>query len=170
MGVFNMLGALASCYVVKKFSRRTLLIAGHIGIAIVHATIALFDIYKYNDGVLIFTILFLIIYENTSGPIAWLYAAETVIDVALGVCLLTLWGTVFVLSLVCPVLMSKDSIGTQNVFFIFSGLSVLGTIYSYVFIRETSGLTDRQKKLLFVPKEYLHEFGENVTEDQDKIS
>jgi len=107
-----MIGALLSCYVVKCFSRRFLLIAGHIGIALVHASIGYFDIKGNNDGVLIMTIVFLIVYENTSGPLAWLYAAETVIDVALGVCLLTLWGTVFVLSLVCPSLMSKDSIGT----------------------------------------------------------
>jgi len=143
VGFANMFGALLSCYIVKLFKRRTLLIAGHIGIAIVHATIACFDIADNDYGVLVMTLVFLIVYENTSGPLAWLYAAETVIDVALGVCLLTLWGTVFVLSLVCPVLMSKDSIGTQNVFFIFSGLSVGGTIYSWWFIRETSGLTDK---------------------------
>ena len=50
--------------------------------------------------------LFLLSYENTSGPVALLYATETTIDAALGICLLTLWGTVFVLSLVCPILMS----------------------------------------------------------------
>ena len=112
LGLANMFGALMSCYVVKKFDRRTLLVWGHIGIAIVHAAVGVFDIKKMNDGVLVSVIVFLFVYENTSGPIAWLYAAETVIDCALGVCLLTLWGTVFVLSLICPYLMSKDSIGT----------------------------------------------------------
>jgi hypothetical protein len=37
-------------------------------------------------------------------------------------------------------------------------LSVFGAIYSWVFIRETRGLSDREKKLLFVPKEFLVEF------------
>lgn len=110
-GFANMFGALLSCYVVKFFNRRTLLIWGHLGIAVVHASIAVFSIEKINDGVLIMVVVFLFVYENSSGPIAWLYAAETVIDTALGICLLTLWGTVFVLSLVCPILMGKDSIG-----------------------------------------------------------
>ena len=79
--------------------------------AAVHAAIAIFSIEGLNDGVLIMVVVFLFVYGTTSGPIAWLYAAETVIDTALGICLLTLWGTVFLLSLVCPILMAKDSIG-----------------------------------------------------------
>ena len=35
---------------------------------------------------LLMILLFMIAYQNTSGPIAWLYVAETVEDIALGVC------------------------------------------------------------------------------------
>ena len=94
-------------------------------------------------------------YSWSSGPVAWLYAAETVIDTALGVCLLTLWGTVFVLSIVCPILMDPKSLGPTGMFFIFSGLSVFATIYVIFMIKETKPLTDKQKKLLFTPKEFL---------------
>ena len=99
--------------------------------------------------------LFLLIFENSSGPLAWLYAAETVVDVALGMCYFTLWGTVLILSMVCPVLMDDEKgIGTSNVFFIFGGLSILAAAYVYLFIKETRGLTDLQKKTLFMPKKY----------------
>lgn len=43
LGLANMFGALMSCYIVKMFDRRTLLIWGHIGIAIIHAAIGVFD-------------------------------------------------------------------------------------------------------------------------------
>ena len=102
-------------------------------------------------------LLFLLVYQNSSGPVAWLYAAETTIDTALGTCLLVLWGTVFLLSFLCPMLMSKDSIGPSNTFFIFAGLSALGAIYAAVMIKETRGLSDKAKKLIFTPKRFLRD-------------
>ena len=97
---------------------------------------------------------FLFIYQNTSGPIAWMYAAETTADVAMGTCLLTLWGTVFILTLVCPKLMEPESLGPSAVFYMFSGISIVATLYCYVFIRETYGMTDKQKKAIYIPKGY----------------
>ena len=35
---------------------------------------------------------FLLVYYNTSGPIAWMYASETCTDVAVGISLFTLWS------------------------------------------------------------------------------
>ena len=48
--------------------------------------------------------------------------------------------------------MSDEYLGPSNVFFIFSGLSIFGSIYSYVFLIETKNLTDKEKKRIFVPK------------------
>jgi len=57
-------------------------------------------------GVLGSIIFFKLVFENSSGPLAWLYAAETTQDVALGFCLLNLWGVTFILSIVCPIMMA----------------------------------------------------------------
>ena len=54
--------------------------------------------------------------------------------------------------------MEPDSIGPSNMFFIFAGLSFGGAIYSFFFIKETKDLTDKAKRLLFVPKKYMKEF------------
>ena len=91
------------------------------------------------------------VYDQTSGPVAWLYATETTIDAALGFCLLILWGTVFVLSLICPILMKPDSLGPSNVFFILSGISVVSAAYCFFIMKETRCLSDKDKKLLFTP-------------------
>jgi hypothetical protein len=145
-GFANAAGTLMSCFIVKHLNRKPLLIWGHIGMAMVHAGVGVFALEGMNEGVLAMVILFLFVYANTSGVIGWLYAAETVVDVALGVCMMTLWLTVLILSFVCPILMSKDSIGIQNVFFIFSGISLVGSAFCYYFIKETQGLSDREKK------------------------
>ena len=108
-----------------------------------------------NSGVVSMILLFLVVYQNTSGPVTWLYTAETTIDSALGICLLTLWGTATVLTLICPPLMSADSLGPNNVFFIFSGISFCAMIFMIFCIKETKGLTDYEKKALFTPKKYM---------------
>ena len=102
-------------------------------------------------------LIFLVVYQNSSGPVAWLYATETCIDAAFGICLFTLWGTVFVLSLVCPVLMKPDALGPSNVFYIFAGLSLIGSIFCGTILKETQGLNDKEKKSLFTPKKFLIE-------------
>lgn len=49
--------------------------------------------------------------------------------------------------------MSDDGIGESNVFYLFSALSLGGAIYGFFFIKETRGLTDREKKDLFMPED-----------------
>jgi len=157
VGVINMFSSLISTQTVKFFGRRTLVVWGHMFIAIIHCSIGLLNNAGNDIGVLVMLLMFLFVYQNTSGPVAWLYAAETTIDAALGICLLTLWGTVFILSLVCPILMSdpKDGgLGQSNVFFMLSGLAVLGSLYSYFALVETRGLSDKEKKLIFTPEKY----------------
>ena len=105
-------------------------------------------------------LVFLFVYQNTSSSVAWIYTTETGIDAGLGFCLFTLWGTVFVLSLVCPLLMSDPEdggIGQSNVFFMLGGFAIVAVFYVQFFMIETRGLTDKQKKELFTPKKYLTE-------------
>ena len=135
--------------------RRTLLLWGHIGIALSHAAVAICDIEQMDYAVLGFIMVFIVNYSLTSGSIAWVYSSETTIETAFGACLLTLWGTVLILSIVCPILLDPKSLGASNVFFIFSGLSVLATLYVYIFMKETKGLSDKDKKLLYTPKTFM---------------
>ena len=139
---------------IKVFGRRALCVAGHLGMAVLHGMIAYFAEIENNQGVLLSLLGFLLIYQTTSGPVAWLYALETTIDAALGICIFTLWGTTTVLAFVCPILLSEDHLGPTNVFAIFSGLSVLGSIYSFCVLKETKNMTDKDKKLIFTPKKY----------------
>jgi len=43
----------------------------------------------------------------------------------------------------------------QHTFFLFGGFSLLGAGYVLIFMKETSGLSDAQKKVLYRPKPIL---------------
>lgn len=81
---------------IKKFGRRPLLLLGHIGIGISHLLIGVFIITEMNIAVVIMICVFLLIYGNTTGPIAWVYLAETCTDIGIGVGLSTLWTVIFI--------------------------------------------------------------------------
>ena len=137
LGVAHLIGSSSGIYVVPRVGRVLLLVLGHLGIAGCHAAVGVFNIYDKNTGVVTFMCLFLAIYQLTSGTVAWVYAAETTKDAGLACALCTLWSTVFVLSLVCPPLMNPSLLGPSNVFFMFSGLSLIAVIFVACYMKET---------------------------------
>ena len=149
-----MVTSMMSVLVVDRVPRRTLLIWGHLGMGISHFMVAIFYDLNMNYGILAMILLFITTFQNSSGVVAWLYAAETVIDPALGLCLLSLWGTTFFLSLTTPLLLNKDVLGPKGVFYLFAGYSIAGMIYSAIFMKETYGKTDKYKKELYLPKKF----------------
>lgn len=154
-GLVNFLASLISTQVVRFFGRKTLLLWGQIGMTIVHTGVAIFNIFEIDIGVVAMVMLFMFIFQNTSGPIAWVYCSETTIDAGMGVNMLVLWGTVFLLSLICPLMMDPESgLGPTITFLAFGGTQLLGFLYVLLFIKETAHLSDRDKKLLFTPQMY----------------
>ena len=141
VGIVGLVSAWFGILTIKLFGRRALCVGGHLGMAVLHGLIAYYCYIENNLGVLLSLLGFIAIYQVTSGPVAWLYALETTIDAALGICIFTLWGTTTVLAFVCPILLSRDHLGPTNVFAIFSGLSVLGSIYSFCILKETKNMT-----------------------------
>ena len=129
--------AIATFYTIGRYGRKTLLFWGHLLIAVAHCSVALFNNIGSSAGTLSMVLFFILSYNNSSGPIAWIYAAETTLDAGLSLCLFTLYFTVYLLSLICPIMMSTDYLGPSPVFFIFAGLSVLGSAFVAVFMKET---------------------------------
>jgi len=107
VGIVNCLSSLFSIYIVKKFMRRSLLMVGHIAMALCHVGVAFCKQLGYDIGTVIMINLFLISYEWTTGPIAWIYTSEIVVDSAFGCCIFTLYFTVLVLSFATPYMMSS---------------------------------------------------------------
>jgi major inositol transporter-like SP family MFS transporter len=107
IGFVNFASAASAFLVLQRIGRRPLLIWGHTGIAIAHFAIGVMTILAFDWGILVGICVFIIIYELTSGPVAWMYAAETCCDMSLGICMYTLYFVVFILSLVTEPLMNS---------------------------------------------------------------
>ena len=150
LGITTVITGLISIEFIKHFGRRTLLIWGHVGIGFAHGMCGYFNLIGANYGIIAMIMLFYLVYYNSSGPLAWMYAAETCIDIALGISLLTLYGSAFSISVVTPILMEDNVMGPSNVFFMLSAFSFCGAIYCYIFIRETLTLTDKEKKTVYL--------------------
>ena len=150
MGVINVIFALIALILVKRVGRRTLLLWGHAGMSISFGFFAYFSVTKNDVGALAMIMFFLMFYQSSSGPVAWMYAAETTIDAAFGIVLLVLWTTILGIAYAIPLLLSRDSLGTTGIFTLFSIFCGLGGIYMYFFIKETRGLSDKAKKEIFL--------------------
>lgn len=100
INIVNTIASAIAIWTVRTFGRRPLELFGQAGISIAHFLIATFILLQADYGVLIMLCVFMFIYQNTSGPIAWVYASETMTDVGLGVGMNVLYGTIVILSLI----------------------------------------------------------------------
>lgn len=73
---------------------------------------------------------------------------EVVVDNALGFCFLSLKGTALIISLTTEYIM-KSQLHPYGAFWLYGGLATVGAGYIFVFMRETRGLTDKEKKQLY---------------------
>ena len=146
----NFVASFVSIMTVRTWGRRTLLMWGLTGCAICHILIGIFTIIHFNIGVLIMIFLFVFIYQNTAEPCGQIYVTEVCCDIAMGFSGQILWLVILLESLTTAPLM-ESPIGSQGVFFIFGGFSLIGAIFIYFFVAETKGLSEKEKKSLYIP-------------------
>ena len=149
IGVFNLLAHIPAIYLIKLLPRRILLVTGHLIMAACHILVGAFAAGSDDIGVIVMMIIFITTYVITTGPIIWLYVSEIVVDSALGVCLFTLWSMILLLSLFTNVLM-ESFLRPEGVFWIFGISSLFGAWFNYNYVKETSTLSDRGKKSLYM--------------------
>ena len=149
LGFCSLFGLCTSILTIRRFTRRQIFIGCQIAFSIIHSIIGTCIYLKFDTGFMIGLFVYIMVYCNTTSSLAWVYAAETTTDAGLGFCLFIMYLCIFILTLVCPYLMQPNILGTACVFFLFAGISFIGSIYYYVFLKETKNLTDREKKDLY---------------------
>ena len=77
----------------------------------------------------------------SQGSVALLYNAEVCVDAASGFVISAQFLELIVISLTFEFLI-KSPLGVHGSLWIFSGLSLLGSLFCAVYLRETRGLTD----------------------------
>ena len=105
---------------------------------------------EFDIGIILSMAVFMAIYQNTSGPVAWMYAQETLTDAALGVGINVLFFCIFSLGLATPYLIGS-ALGAAGTFYLFALFALMGFFTLYPTLKESKGLTEKEKKELYVP-------------------
>ena len=95
---------------------------------------------------------FVIFFQNSSGCITWLYCTEVAVDVVLGFVGMTGYLVVFILTLITNFMMDSPLLHPWGTFWLFGFFSLLGGLWTYVYMKETCHLNDKEKKSLYIPK------------------
>ena len=120
-----------------------------------HCAIAFFIFIGQGSYAFLAILAFLFTNQNTSSAITWLYCSEVAVDVALGFVGTSGYFSIFILTLSIQPMMDS-AIGQAGTFIIFGVISLLGSVWCYCYLKETSGgLTDKQKKSLYTPPDIL---------------
>ena len=83
--------------------------------------------------------VFLACYQWTLGTYSWVYLPQVACDEGLSIGTCLLWMTVFIISLITNSMF--DGLGSAGTFFFFAAGCFVSTLFFFVFLKETKGLT-----------------------------
>eukprot|EP00347_Sterkiella_histriomuscorum_P013922 403362843 len=151
IGVVNFLGTCCAIFSTKRFGRKTLVLAGHLIMGTQLFLVGLFSLYELNNAMLTMILGFLITFQMTDGPVLFIYGSEVTVDQGFGFVVFGIKSTGLLISLTTEYLMDS-SLQPHGAFWLYSSITFLGFIYFYFLMKETLGLTDREKKEIYRKK------------------
>ena len=86
-----------------------------------------------------------------------MYAGEIATDTGLGIAILALYASLLEKAITMEFMVHSQFFGPSGMFFFLGGVTFFGALFIFFFVKETKGLDDKTKKLLYTPKEYLPE-------------
>jgi len=118
------------------------------GIALVMTGI--FQTLDMSIPIIISLCCFITAFQFSQGPIAWMYAAEVAVDTALGLCILALFLSLLEKAITME-FMVHSAMGPDGMFYFLGAITLVGAVFVAIFIKETKGLSDMEKKTLYMP-------------------
>ena len=149
MGFVNLLGAILSLWTVNTFGRRSLLLFGHSTIAIVQVLIGYYLFIEDVVTVVYLCCIFAFVFEITNALVLWIYVTETCPDVAVGSGGMIIFGVVLFEAYTAFTFINW--LHPSGFFLMYGVFSTLSFLFTYNFIAETKGLSDKEKKELYIP-------------------
>ena len=147
-GLASVIGTSVGIWLLTKIRRRTMLLTGFCGTTTALLLISVSSLIIGGESyfpfvVLALMVLFLLSMQGCIGPILWLSLSEIIPlrfrGFGMGVCVLFVWLTNFVIGLVFPVLLT--SFGLSGTFCIFVVIGLLALVFTKMFVPETKGKT-----------------------------
>lgn len=143
-GVTNVIFTFVGMYTVDRIGRRSLMLLGAAGLAVIYAVMGL-CYYMEISGVflLVLVVMAIACYAMTLAPVTWVVISEIfpnkVRGAAMAVSTFSLWSACFILTYTFPLL--NNSLGSYGTFWIYGGICVLGFFFLKKNLKETKGRT-----------------------------
>ncbi len=141
-GVANVLFTIVALYTVEKWGRRTLMLIGSCGLAVIYLTLGT-CYYMEVTGVFMVVLVVAAIscYAMTLGPITWVLLSEIfpnkIRGIAMAVCTFALWAGCCTLTYTFPIM--NASLGSYGSFWIYSAICAAAFVYLMKSCPETKG-------------------------------
>ena len=97
-----------------------------------------------------------------------MYAAEVAVDTALGLCILALFLSLLEKAITME-FMVHSAMGPHGMFFFLGAITLIGAIFIALFIKETKGLSDLEKKSLYFPDDIKAEMSANRNKESSAV-
>lgn len=147
-GLTSVVATCVGIYLMTRIPRRSILTTGFCGttfaltmIAVTSRTLSELSFFPYI--VLALTVTFLAFMQGCIGPILWLSISEIIPlrlrGVGMGICVLFVWVTNFVIGLLFPSLLAN--LGLESTFLIFGLIGLVSILFTRLFVPETMGKT-----------------------------
>ncbi|KAI8624221.1 general substrate transporter [Xylariaceae sp. FL1651] len=157
LNVINVVSTVPGLFVVESWGRRRLLIVGSIGMAICQLVIAIFSTVAYDmkglvaQLLIVFLAFFVFFYAASWGPVAWVVTSEIyplkVRAKSMSISTSANWLLNFGIAYGTPFLVEEGtgyaSLGPK-VFFLWGAFCILGIIFVYCMVFETSKISLEQ--------------------------
>jgi sugar porter (SP) family MFS transporter len=146
-GVVNLLFTLVAIATVDRIGRRTLMLIGSAGLAIIYVLLgACYQTRSHGLHVLILVVMAIACFAMSLGPVVWVVIAEIfpnrIRGAAMSIAVSSLWIACFVLTYTFPLL--NRALGPAGSFWIYAGICAVGFVFVLFRLPETKGKTLEQ--------------------------
>ena len=150
MLVVESIAQFSSMFIVRKVTRRGMLLTYALLLICLNSILALVDIANVNFAVVGVILMMIFTQECLGIPVMGLYAIEITNNSALGV--IQLYNNLIMLAIGYSIPQIVAHLSVPLLFFICSAVCGLFFALAFFFVRETSHLTDKEKKSVYAPK------------------
>ena len=147
LGCSQFLGSVLSLWAVTKYGRRTLLLVGHLGCAVLLAILALTVVWDLDRSKLAVICAYSFLFNVTNATVVNVYLVEICTDIAFGAALVTM--QLVILLETATALPMIAWLSPEGFFLFYAATSFLGFLFVYFFVGETQHLSEKEKKLLY---------------------
>ena len=173
IGISTWVAAVCSFFVVRFVKlRKQLMMWGVLLVSLSLVLCALSMQLQNGYAAVLFAVAFELSYGMTMGPVHWIYVPEILADMQFGVVTTLHYLNGVEMALTTEFMV--DSWGPAGTFFFYGLINFAGFFFIMAFVKETHGLTDKQKKQLYMAEEHKEKENEQlelpvVLEDGAKV-